>query len=279
MKPYILKLFFIIIFLLASLYFATKVTSLKNSKSKFSSEELDEAVAVLNESGVIIKNDVVLNSKVVPGVLKLDFDTESVEKIASGIMHGDYGTFTVPNGQRFASDNETFSFFYDYTFEYKNLSYEFDFDLTDKFATEFIPDDAEKLEDFFVKIFKNDDVEIETLSLSKDERFTHYKAFELYRGVRVEGAEIEAVFEGEKLVLARGKIFLSNKVAEYYSDALDSVNILFEIDKSELEIIDMSLMYYQVSDNDNSLYFTPNYKFIYEDGSSAVYDATSGIKK
>ena len=116
-----------------------------------------------------------------------------------------------------------------------------------------------------------------TESISED-GITYLRAIQCIDSYEIEGAEIIAAIEKEKPLYISGRLFFSESYYDYETDALDSINILFEIDADTKIIEDMDLIYASVFD-DNAVYLTPSYRFIYSGGEKKIYDATSGAKR
>ncbi len=282
-----LKLFLIFIFIAVDLFFLFKLTDLNNSKSFFSDERIDEAVQVLEEKGVKIKRDSILRDKNTPATLKFTFDLSTVEKVASKMMQNKYGSFKIPNGQNFASDTESFSVFYDYSFEYRLLS--MDMQSTD---TAEILSKAEKADEKQQKEFsrilgklldgiEKDDAQI-SIKVKKyllKDGLEYIQAVECIGENEIDSSELQAVFSDKKLIFAAGTFFFSEKISKYTSDANNSIDILFSVEKKDAEIVKMEMVYFPVYESTDSVYLAPSYKFSYSDGITELYDATSGLKR
>ncbi|MBE6701658.1 MAG: hypothetical protein E7582_07225 [Ruminococcaceae bacterium] len=287
MKSGALKFFIIGILLIINLYFVFTLNSLKNAKTYFDTEEIKEAVEVLNKKGVKIDAKKVITKKEVPDVLKTDFVQSSIENVAKKVMQEDFGSFAIPDGQRFANEKESLSFYYDYSFEYVLPHYEFDVNRIKgklNFSYAYGEETEEKYNSAFDNLFDNFNsgdykIHLKIRRIFQEENMTYIEAVECIDSYEINGAHVYAALDGEKVVFASGKLYFFQSTSGYKSDAMDSINILFELDKKEEEITKMELVYLPVPDHNNSFYFVPTYKFTYSNSDVELFDATSGTKR
>lgn len=282
-----LKLLLIILFLAVNLFFLHEIINISRAKNTFTNEEISEAVELVSTKGVNIAPENVLRDKSSQKTLKLEWDVQSIDELVKLITDSEYGSFTVPDGHSFTSDTERFSAFYDYTFEYTcdgNTE-------TAKSVEEILENagvSSSKRISEYEKMLKNvsgiinaKDFEVSV----KVERYAaqngkeYIRAHQYINGCEVDGAEFVAVFHDSELCFAAGVFYFSGKVSKYVTDAHDGINILFELEPSEKEIIKTERSYYPIRENSISLYLTPSYKFTYENGETVLYDATAGIKR
>lgn len=282
-----LKLFLIILFLTVNLFFLHKIIDISKAKNTFTNEEIAEAVELVSIKGVNIAPENVMRERSSPKTLKLEWDVQSIDMVVKLITDSEYGSFTVPNGHSFTSDTERFSAFYDYSFEYTCHG---NTDTSESVAKVLEASDAsssKKVHEYEKTLKKVSDI-IDTKDFETSVKVTEYavqngkeyiRCQQYVNGCKVDGAEFVAVFYEDKLHFATGVFYFSGKVSKYVTDAHDSINILFELEPSEKEIIKTERNYYPVRENGVSLYLTPAYKFTYEDGETILYDATAGIKR
>jgi hypothetical protein len=282
-----LKLILIFLFLAVDLFFLSELINLKSSKEAFSENEIAEAVEVLETKGVLIEPTTVVNKKTVPDMLKLNFETEAVEKLVKNIMREDYSSYKIPDGQNFANDAESFSIFFDYTFEYQLFSYELNrAQITNILKyTNTIDNKLQKnYEKILEKLFGKLNLDKKSLSANVKKLVTvdgldYVEAVQCIDGNEVLDATFYAVFSDKELVYIAGTFYYSDRVSAYSTDALNGINVLFSLGKRDAEITDMQLVYLPVYESTSSFYLTPSYRFEYSDGSVEVYDATSGVKR
>ncbi len=282
-----LKLILIVLFLLVNLFFLFELKSLNDAKELFTEQEIVEAVEVLSSKGISIKPSTVIEKKIVPKTVKLDFDSSSVEMLVAKIMRGKYASFTIPDGHQFANDDENFSVFSDYTFIYQHSSHEPTYAEVEKALHNAPPldDDLKKKAKKLLKntfgTLKDDnpDISVAVEAYHEENGFCYLKLSELINSSSIDGAESCIVFRDGKPIYAYGKFFYSTSVKEYSTDYFDSINILFELESKESDIEKMELIYLPISNNDTSFYLVPTYKFSYSNGETMLYDATSGTKR
>lgn len=282
-----LKLILIFLFLAVDFFFLSELINLKSSKEAFAENEIVEAVEVLETKGVLIEPTNVVNKKTVPDMLKLNFETEAVEKLVKNIMREDYSSYKIPDGQNFANDVESFSIFFDYTFEYQLFSYELDraqITNTLKYANTADKKLQKNYEKLLEKLFGKLNLDNKSLSANVKKLVTvdgldYVEAVQCIDENEVLDATFYAVFSDKELVYIAGTFYYSDSVSAYSTDALNGINILFSLGKSDAEITDMQLVYLPVYESTSSFYLTPSYRFEYSDGSVEVYDATSGVKR
>lgn len=282
-----LKLVIILIFLFVNLFFLFELKSLRDAKSFFNETEIAEAVEVLASKGIKISPETVLREKVVPETVKLDFTLTSVEDMAKSIMREEYGSFKIPEGQRFTNDKESFSSFYDFSFEYQLFDYGFTTDSVGRALTDYASYDekqVKKAKKHLEKLLSeaspdSHEITVRVNKYAEKDGFSFIEATEYIDGYEIDGAVFLAVIDDGNIVFLSGKLYFSNQTSSYTSDFHDSINILFEIDETDFEIKQMELIYFPVSDKNNAYYLTPAYKFTYENGKADVYDATSGIRR
>lgn len=279
-----LKLVFILIFLLVNIFFAFRITSLSNAKNLFSEEEIEKAVEVLNERGVKIEASVVIPYKNVPLTLKFSYDTETIELFTKSFMKSDYSAFTIPEGQRFASSNESFTFLYDYSFEYSNFSESFDEGYVREILKNATPTDDEKLALLLKNLFSNInkqeykfDLNIE--SYVKKDGYVYVSASQSINSITINNADIIGVLKGDRFVFATGTVYLAQSITDYSVKSYDSINILFELDAVNSTVNKMEYIYQPISDKNNSVYLVPWYKFTLDNSETVFFDAASGTKK
>ena len=282
-----LKLLLIALFLCVNLFFLMRLTDLIESKKYFSNAELNDAVSVLKTKGISIDSDVIIKEKSVPTTLRLNFSSSTVEKMAKKIMHSEYGSFNIPNGNNFANDVESFTVYNDYNFLYERFDRKQNKEsvletLND--AKSISKDLQEELEEYlkeFLSLASSSNAVV-TVKIDKHiskNGFDYIKATECINGYEINDAVFYIVLSNNKAVFAFGKFYFSDTVAEFKSDAHDSIDILFEIDKTDFKIINMDMIYFPVYESATSYYLTPSYKFTYFDGTFSIYDATSGVKR
>lgn len=275
-----LKWFLILLFLAVNLFFALSIKELWESKNHFSEAEIAEAVKVLNDKGVSIDAHTVIKTKKVPETLKLTYDAASIEKLADKIMWEKHGSFKIPNGQNFANDKESFSYYYDFSFEYKY----FDSGITDENVISVLnkadaPNEKEaKLLDSFFKEL-DEDITVKILKYAEKDGMAYIEALEYIEGCEIDEAVFHAVIRDGKAVYASGKLYYTEPVSRYTSQTSDSINILFELEETDRRITKMELIYFPVSDDHSAFYLTPSYRFTYSDSETELYDATSGVKR
>ncbi len=287
MKSSSLKILIALLFLLASAFFAFKTLGLYSSKNIFTDEEISEAVKVINEKGVKIKEQLVIKEKSVPNVIKLEFNSISSESIAKRLMREEYGSFTIPDGFSYTNDTESLSFSKNYDLEYIYLPSDVTKDkVTNALALINDSDEAgekavKKLTEAFFKNINSDPYKV-SLKLKKsvtNGSLTYLEAVQCVDSYEIEGAGVIVALSSDKPVYISGKLFFAESYNDYETDAFDSINILFEIEKSDLEIRSMELIYAVVFDKKSSVYLTPSYRLSYSDGSVKIYDATSAAKR
>ena len=108
---------------------------------------------------------------------------------------------------------------------------------------------------------------------------TYLRAVQCVDSYEIEDAVIIAAVEKDKPLYISGRLFFAESYYDYKTDALDSINILFEIEPENSTIEKMDLIYASVFDDNDAVYLTPSYRFIYSDGTKKIYDATSGAKR
>lgn len=282
-----LKLLLIALFLCANLFFAIRLTDLIESKKYFTEDEINNAVNVLKTKGIVIDSDTVIKEKNVPVTLKLNFNNSTVEKMAKNIMHSEYGSFNIPSGNNFANDLESFTVYNDYNFLYERFEHlqtkdgvidalknakSIDKDLQEELT--------EKLHDYLTAASsKNIKTTVKIKKHTRKDGLDYIEAQECINGYEINDALFYMVLSGNKTIFAFGKFYFSDTASEFTTEAHDSIDILFETDKTDSKIIDMSLVYFPVYESTTSYYLTPSYKFVYNDGNFSVYDATSGVKR
>ena len=282
-----LKLILIFLFLAVDFFFLSELINLKNSKETFTEDEIIEAVEVLETKGVYIDPTTVVNKKTVPDMLKLDFETAAVEKLVKNIMQENYSSYKIPDGQNFANDVESFSIFFDYTFEYQIFSYELErTQITNalKYANATDKKLRKDYEKLFEKLFgklnlNNKSISAKVKNVVTVDDLNYVEAVQCIDGNEILDATFYAVFSGKELVYTSGTFYYSDSVSSYSTDALNGINILFSLGKNDAEITNMQLVYIPVYESTSSFYLTPSYRFEYSDGSVEIYDATSGEKR
>lgn len=287
MKSLHLKLLLIAVFLLVSIFFLVEIFDLYKSKNYFTNEEISEAVQVIKQKGILIEEDTVIKKKIVPNVIKLDFNSSVSEGIAKRIMQKEYGNFTIPGGFSYTNDSEALSFSDDYSIEYVFLSENITKEIVAQELKNIltVDENGEKTSKKLTKIFfKNINSDPYTVSLSPRKSttvdgVTYLEAVQCVNDCEIEGAGIIAALKGDKPIFISGKIFFAESYKDYETDYLDSINILFELEESNNEIQSMELIYSSVFDGKKSVYLTPSYKFVYSDGNVKIYDATSASKR
>lgn len=287
MKSFQLKLILILLFLAVNIFFVIKISELNKSKNTFDQAEISEAVRVLYNKNVKISNDTVIKEKNVPNIIKLDFDSDSFEKIAKKIMKGEYGSFTIPDGFSYTNDSESLSLSYDYEIEYsytpENISYNDVKKVLEKVSS--VDEEGEKgaktLSKLFFSEIKTDPyvVTIKPIKSITKGNVTYIEAIQCVDSHEVPEATIIAVINEKNVSYVSGRLFFSESFVSYESDTFDSINILFEIEPSHDEITDMALIFTSVFDENNSVYLTPSYRFTYSDNSVKIYDATSASRR
>lgn len=282
-----LKLVIIFIFLFVNLFFLFQLKSLMDAKNFFNETEISEAVEVLGTKGVKINAQTVMREKIVPETVKLDFTLPSVEAIAKELMREEYGSFKIPDGQRFANDKESFSAFYDFSFEYQLFDYGFTSDAVSDLlnGTEsYNEKQIKKIKKQFQKLFKeissdSHQLTVQVNKYAEKDGLTFVHATEYIDGYEIDGGDFFAVVDDGAIVFLSGTLYFSNQTSSYTADSLDSINILFEIEETDSVIEKMELIYFPVSDKNNSYYLTPAYRFTYDSGKAELYDATSGVRR
>ncbi|MBQ5801044.1 MAG: hypothetical protein IIW20_04075, partial [Clostridia bacterium] len=200
-------------------------------------------------------------------------------------MKGDFGTFTVPDGYSYTNADETLSFSYDYSIEYSLLSSGISREDAEKAFLEGSASDTEKTEKLLTKFFFSDmnsgpyKVTMKALRCVEKDGVLFVEAVECVDGIEVKGAKVLSALKNGEPVFLSGRLFFSKSYTDYKTDAHDSVNILFEIEKNDLKIEKMQILYIPVFEEKGSVYLTPSYSFTYSDGSEEIYDATSAIKR
>lgn len=279
-----LKLLLIILFLAVDLFFLHKIITIRNVENTFTDAEITSAIQLVSSKGVNISSDIIPKEKNPPKTLKLDWDIELIELAAKQILNSEYGSFKIPNGHSFTSDTEKFTVFQDYSFEYSSLN-----------NTESIESVGNALNDattYDEKAVENYEKSLKKLTkITEDKNFKVLAKIEKYaksnereyiyvtqyvNGCKVDGAGFVAVFENGTMIFSIGTFYFSGNVNSYSTNAHDSINILFELEASENEIINTQRQYFPVRENENSVYLTPSYRFTYDNGVSVLYDATSG---
>lgn len=282
-----LKLVLIIMFLSVNLFFLHKIIDINNAKSTFTDKEIAEAVELVSTKGVNISPENVLRDKTTPKTLKLEWDVHSIDKVVRKITDSEYGSFTIPDGHSFTNDTEQFSAYYDYSFEYTcNANSDNAESVAEILAS------ADQTNENKIKEYNKLLKDITDITEAKDfyvsvqvDKYVHHNekeylhAVQYINGCRIDEAEFVAVFSNGRLSFAKGIFYFSGKVSKYVTDAHDSINILFELESNEKEIIKAEQTYFPIRENNTSLYLTPSYKFTYEDGTTVLYDATAGIKR
>lgn len=287
MKSSSLKILLALLFLLVSAFFIFKISELYASKNIFTDAEISEAVNVINSKGVKIKKDAVIKKKNVPNVIKLEFNSLASEGIAKRLMREEYGSFTIPDGFSYTNDTESLSFSNSYDLEYiylpANVTEE-----TIMNALESANEQSEKAEkavkklsDTFFKNINSDPYKV-SLKLKKSvtkNSITYLEAVQSVDDYEIEGAGVVVALSLDKPVYISGRLFFAEIYTDYETDAFDSINILFEIEKSDVEISSMELIYATVFDKKSSVYLTPSYRLTYADKTVKIYDATSASKR
>ncbi len=287
MKSFHLKLILILVFLSVNVFFFFKTTELYTAKNTFTEAEISNSVRVIKAKGIKIDKDTIPREKVVPKVIKLDFTASSSETVASRVMRKEYGSFTIPDGYRYTNDSENLSFSHDYMIEYvylpKNLTMEF---VNAKlFEAKGVEEKGEKAVKALTHAFFNGmnsepyKVTLKATQSVFSDGITYIRAIQCVDSYEIEDAEIIAAVEKDKPLYISGRLFFAKSYYDYSTDALDSINILFEIEEENSTIEYMSIIYASVFDDKNSVYLTPSYRFIYSNGTKKIYDATSGAKR
>ena len=287
MKSFQLKLILILVFLSVNIFFFFKTAELYTAKNTFTDEEIANSVKVIKEKGLKIEENVIPRDKNVPKVIKLDFTASSSEAIASRVMRKEYGSFTIPDGYRYTNDSENLSFSHDYVIEYvylpKNLTIE---DVNAKLFTAKCSDEkgekaAKNLTHAFFHDMNSEPYKV-SLKAKKSvciDGITYILAMQCVDTYEIEGAEIVAAIENDKPLYVSGRLFFAESYSDYTTDALDSINILFEIEAENSSVESMDIIYAPVFDDKNAVYLTPSYRFVYSNGIKKIYDATSGAKR
>ena len=286
MKSLHLKLIFIALFLAVNLFFVFKISSLYTSKNIFTSEEIEQAVEVINKKGIKIDKEIVIKEKLVPSVIKLDFDSSVSEEIAKRIMQNSYGSFTIPDGFSYSNDRESLSFSTDYRIEYSALTESITNEDIEKILKNVssVDENGEKITNELTKtFFKDINSDPYTVSLVPQKSvtvdgITYIEALQFVDKYEIETARIIVATRETIPLYISGRLFFAEKYKDYETDFFDSINILFEIEESEKKIQQMELIYSVVFDNKSSVYLTPSYRFTYEDKTKKIYDATSASK-
>lgn len=282
-----LKIALSILFLAVNLFFLHKIITITNSDNTFSDTEINEAISLVSAKGVNISPDNILKERKTPKTLKLEWDVQSIDGIVKEIVQSEYGSFKIPNGHSFTNDTEKFSIFYDYSFEYKCLDTSESIQTVTDALNEGESKNSKKIKKYrellkklTKKISSNDfEISIDVIRLAEKETKDYIYVSQYINGCNVDGAGFVAVFENDALIFASGTFYISGHVSKYSTNSHDSINILFRLDASESEIIKTEKYYFPVSENDSSVYLTPSYKFTYNDGSTVLLDATSGMKR
>ncbi len=279
-----LKLVFILIFLLVNIFFVFRITSLSNEKNLFTQEEIVKAVSVLGERGVKIDASTVIPTKNVPLTLKFSYDTNIIELFAKSFMKSGYSTFTIPEGQRFANDNESFTFLYDYTFEYDDFAETIDISFANEALKNVTKGKSEELEGLLNGLFSeissqeyvfNFNVE----SFTEKDGYVCVRASQSVNSIPINDTGIVGVIKDDRFVFATGTLYLAESVTDYSVKSHDSINILFELDPMGSKIAKMEYIYQPISDKSNSVYLVPWYKFTLDNSETLYFDAASGTKK
>lgn len=279
-----LKLVFILIFLLVNVFFVFRITSLSNEKNLFTQEEITKAVEVLGERGIKIDAATVIPTKNVPLTIKFSYDTNIIELFAKRFMKSGYSTFTIPEGQRFANDNESFTFLYNYYFEYSDFAENLDISLANEVLNNGTSGRNEELEEqingLFAEISNQKYVfEFNLESFAEKDGYVYITAAQSINSVPINNAGITGVIKDNRFVFATGTLYLAESVTDYSVKSHDSINILFELDPLQSKIIKMEYVYQPISDKNNSVYLVPWYKFTFDNSDTLYFDAASGTKK
>ncbi len=282
-----LKLIFTLIFLTINLFFAYKLINLNEAKNTFSQSEIYQAAAVLKNKGINIDAEDIINIKNVPYVLNISFDTETVKEIADEIMHGEYTEFNIPDGLNFTGNNESLSIYYDYTFEYKSINSDIDqATIQSLLLSASVPSqkDSKRIQKTFSSLLSavsknnlNTNVKIDKILI--EDGITYISGTELIGNYEIANSVFYIAAEGEKILFASGGFYFTDQVNKYSTDAYDSINILFGIEKQSSKIEKMELIYFPVAENSSSYYLVPSYKFTLSDGTQFTVDATSAAQR
>lgn len=274
-----LKLLLIVMFLAINIFFVYQYKTYSDSDKLYSDSEMELAVKILAERGVVTDIGTLPEEKTVPSVLKLAISDTVYEKTAKSIMTSSFARYVIPNGVGYTNERETLSFYDEGTFEYA-LDGRSDFEERileklrenppEKSAAKY----AEKLSDKLFAGQSNGDFSLEATGSFTDSDGILYIGFvQKINSVQIDKAEITVALKDGSLIRAEGTLFFAGTVTQLKANSLDALNFLFTL--SDCEIKKIELIYYPVKAENGDVYMAPSYKITFADGEESVYDATS----
>lgn len=281
-----LKWLLIIIFLAVNIYFIYQYKTYSNAVENYTDREISATVDILKTKGVMLKKEVIPLKKNSGPVLKFEFNDALREKVAEQLMRGSFDSYVLPEGIGYTSENEKLLFYASQSFEYSSgtdasldgkdyakLSEEINTDGSEKYSRRL----TERL--FSQALTDTHKISLRIISFYSNTDEIYIKAQQLINGIPIDTSEVEALYCNSDFVHIRGNIFFSTDINSLEADSLDVINVLFNIPKSDFEIVKIEELYFPVTTDIGSVYLTPSYKLTYENGDYHVWDSTSCIQR
>jgi len=276
-----LKWFLIIIFLAANIFFIAQYKTYSTDVSNYTPREIELASEILSKGDSPVKADIIPKKKTTENVLRLEFDEHFHDDIAHSILSSDFASYVLPEGIAYTKGGETLLFTDEHTFVYTAFS---DKDIQKTVESVIMSgktsaNSSKLLNSLTKKINLPSSVTLSLVSAREKSGYTYITANERVNGFTIDRAVVNALFHNGDIVYIDGTVFLPDKVSSFSSDALDIINLLFNIDTQGSEIMNIEELYYPVTTDGATVYLTPSFKITYKNGEVHLWDSTSAVQR
>ncbi len=281
-----IKNIFIIMLLCVNLFFLFNYLSLKEESENFRSEEIKEAVALLNSKGIKIKADVIPSTKKIQNIYRISSKPSLFDDFARNFFGHSAEAFTTPEGLSYSSGTGNLIVRNNRSFLYLANSFSMNdyIGAINSIQNETLDDEYKKKHiNLIYDIFSFGGIEpkndFERLGHFSKDGVDYYLFIQKTDGITVYSSEITVAIKDDSAIGASGNFICLPPDGDYTCDYHDAINILFNIDIPEKEITEMTLVYYPINHEGESFLLLPSYKLTFEDNSHAVYDAAGVIQR
>lgn len=271
-----LKWLLIIIFLAANIFFLHQYVTYSTDINNYTDKEIELASEILS-----VPKNIIPKKKTTENVLKLEFDENFHDTIAQNIIKSNFASYVLPEGISYAGDTESLLFTNEHTFVYTASSDTNTSEIIESVILKGKPhSDSEKLvKKLSRRIGIPDSVKLSVISSFEKNGYVYISVKESISSFVIDTAVINALFYKDDIIYISGTVFVPDNVSEFSSDALDVINLLFNIDVEGSEIEKIEELYYPVTTDNGAVYLTPSFRITSKNSEIHLWDSTSCVQR
>lgn len=277
----------VLIFLLAAvdIFMLINVFTARFSKNSLSNDTLKAYAQALERRDIYVDPQDIPAQKYTQDVIAANSSHDTRLSSAQALLGEIVAEYSLPDGITYQSDNAYVSFFGSGRFEYGLLEDESVASISTAPSGKLKRvqnGTAKKLKSLFNKLtssMSSQNPDFKMLGQQEIGGFTAVYAQLTINELHVFGGDFVAVFGKENLIYLSGKYLFDIFTASYTMEYIDAPNALFLLDKGDVSVDNMQMIYYPVKVNDNEYFIIPSWQITADDGSIKIFDGVSGYER